>query len=70
LTKPGYALLDEATSALDEVNEANLYNDLKDMGVTWISVGHRPSLLKFHDQVLKLAENGEWTASPIKETAG
>ncbi len=68
LTKPGYALLDEATSALDEVNEANLYNDLKDMGVTWISVGHRPSLFKFHDQVLKLAENGEWTASPIKET--
>lgn len=68
LTKPGYALLDEATSALDEVNEANLYNDLKDMGVTWISVGHRPSLFKFHDQVLKLAENGEWTASPIRET--
>ena len=70
LTKPRYALLDEATSALDEVNEANLYNDLKDMGVTYISVGHRSSLLKFHDQLLKLSGNGEWAASPIKETAG
>jgi len=70
LTKPRYALLDEATSALDEVNEANLYNDLKEMGVTYISVGHRPSLLKFHDQLLKLSGDGEWTASPIKETAG
>lgn len=67
LTRPDYALLDEATSALDELNEANLYNDLKAMGVTCISVGHRSSLVKFHDQLLHLLGNGAWTLSPIEE---
>jgi len=60
LTKPRYALLDEATSALDEPNEANLYHELQNMGATYVSVGHRSSLLAFHEQVLHLQGNGEW----------
>ncbi|MHB8829573.1 MAG: ABC transporter ATP-binding protein/permease [Syntrophales bacterium] len=63
LTEPRYALLDEATSALDEANEANLYNELQKIGATYISVGHRSSLLPFHQQVLNLRGNGEWTSS-------
>jgi len=60
LTNPPYALLDEATSALDEANEANLYQELQKTGATYVSVGHRSSLLEFHEQVLQLRGNGEW----------
>jgi putative ATP-binding cassette transporter len=60
LVKPRYAVLDEATSALDVHNEATLYNQLKAAGTTYISVGHRPTLLDFHDNVLELRGESRW----------
>jgi putative ATP-binding cassette transporter len=60
LAKPGYAILDEATSALDGPNETQLYRELQTAGTTYISVGHRPSLRAFHDQVLELQGEGNW----------
>ena len=49
------ALLDEATSALDLRNEAIMYEALAAVeGVTFVSVGHRPSLLRFHKSRLRL----------------
>jgi putative ATP-binding cassette transporter len=60
LVEPRYAILDEATSALDADNEESLYQLLADSKTTLISVGHRPSILKYHPQVLELSGNGEW----------
>jgi putative ATP-binding cassette transporter len=60
LTKPRYAILDEATSALDLQNEAELYEQLQDTETTFVSVGHRLSLLKYHQQVLELKGKSEW----------
>ena len=60
LTKPGYAILDEATSALDGPNEALLYRELQNAGTTYISVGHRPSLPAYPDQVLELQGGRNW----------
>jgi len=60
LARPGYAILDEATSALDGANEALLYRELQNAGTTYISVGHRPSLLAYHDRVLELQGGGNW----------
>ncbi|MBC6481116.1 MAG: ABC transporter ATP-binding protein/permease [Hormoscilla sp. GM7CHS1pb] len=60
LTKPDYAILDEATSALDLQNEASLYQQLQKSGTTYISVGHRGSLLKYHQRVLELQGNQQW----------
>jgi vitamin B12/bleomycin/antimicrobial peptide transport system ATP-binding/permease protein len=60
LTRPGYAILDEATSALDAPNEELLYRELQNGGTTYVSVGHRPSLPAFHDQVLELQGEGNW----------
>ncbi|MGD1805115.1 ABC transporter ATP-binding protein/permease, partial [Dapis sp. BLCC M126] len=60
LTNPCYAILDEATSALDLQNEAELYQQLKATKTTFISVGHRLSLLKYHQQVLELTGNANW----------
>jgi vitamin B12/bleomycin/antimicrobial peptide transport system ATP-binding/permease protein len=59
LSQPKYVILDEATSALDVTNERRLYELLKSLGVTFISVGHRPSLKDYHQTVLNLtSENG------------
>ncbi|WP_288129093.1 ABC transporter ATP-binding protein/permease [Accumulibacter sp.] len=60
LSAPRYAILDEATSALDIANENSLYRQLAASGTTLVSVGHRPSILKYHPQVLELTGDGGW----------
>ncbi len=60
LTQPRYAILDEATSALDLQNEEELYKQLQDTKTTFVSVGHRLSLLKYHQQVLELKGKSQW----------
>jgi len=67
LNKPGFAVLDEATSALDIQNEANLYRKLRDLGIHYISVGHRSSILEYHDHVLDLQGPDRWSLLPVKE---
>lgn len=64
LAKPRYAMLDEATSALDIGNEERLYFQLSTGSTTLVSVSHRPTLLKYHQQVLELRGNGEWALHP------
>jgi ABC-type uncharacterized transport system fused permease/ATPase subunit len=68
VNRPRLVILDEATSSLDVVNENRMYGLLKEMGMkqvlkngdvtapgmTFISVGHRPSLLTYHDRRLSL----------------
>ena len=55
VNRPKLAILDEATSALDLNNEAVMYAALaKIPGITYVSVGHRPSLLRFHSARLRL----------------
>jgi putative ATP-binding cassette transporter len=58
--------LDEATSAVDIATEARLYQLLKTEGITYISVGHRETILAFHDQALELFPGGKWTIVPIE----
>ena len=67
LNHPGFAVLDEATSALDVENEANLYGKLKELGIRYISVGHRSSILKYHNRVLELQGQDKWQLIPVKE---
>ncbi|MEA5616269.1 ABC transporter ATP-binding protein/permease [Cronbergia sp. UHCC 0137] len=55
VTKPKYAILDEATSALDINNEEKLYNLLMEIDTTFISIGHRPTLKKFHQIIVNLS---------------
>ncbi|MGE8454864.1 MAG: ABC transporter ATP-binding protein/permease, partial [Pseudomonadales bacterium] len=60
LSRPRYAMLDEATSALDIGNEEDLYSQLCSTSTTLVSVSHRPTLLKYHHQVLELEGSGQW----------
>ncbi|XP_003924587.2 lysosomal cobalamin transporter ABCD4 isoform X1 [Saimiri boliviensis] len=65
--QPKYAVLDEATSALTEEVESELYRIGQQLGMTFISVGHRQSLKKFHSLILKLCGGGRWELVRIKE---
>ncbi|HEY9647490.1 MAG TPA: ABC transporter ATP-binding protein/permease [Chroococcidiopsis sp.] len=67
LSQPRYAILDEATSALDLTNERSLYTQLKAKGITFVSVGHRPSLLEYHDYVLELTGDTSWRLIPTAD---
>ncbi|KAK9057075.1 hypothetical protein SSX86_024442 [Deinandra increscens subsp. villosa] len=55
LSRPDLVLLDESTSALDEANEARLYEKINAAGITYISIGHRSSLRKFHKKALRIS---------------
>ena len=60
INQPRYVILDEATSALDVQNEANLYNYLLNTRTTFVSVGHRTTLIKYHRLVLQIEEGQQW----------
>jgi putative ATP-binding cassette transporter len=60
LNKPNYAILDEATSALDLDNEERLYQHLRAIGTTFLSVGHRSTLANYHQSVLELSQDKTW----------
>jgi len=60
LRKPRFAFLDEATSALDEENQKDLYQMIKKSGMGYISVGHRTTLIQYHDRLLTLDRSGSW----------
>jgi putative ATP-binding cassette transporter len=59
LIRPALIFLDEATSALDEKSEAALYRMLRES--PWrpaiVSVGHRSTLIQFHDRILDLTKH-------------
>lgn len=67
MTQPHYAVLDEATSALDLKNEQLLYQKLRDHTTNFISVGHRASLLRYHDYVLELKPDSSWQFIPAQD---
>ena len=60
LNSPQFAVLDEATSALDIETERYLYSLLIARELSIISVGHRPTLKEFHQNVLALNGKGNW----------
>ncbi len=69
LTKPKVVFLDEATSALDEGLEYAVYDllrtELPDTIV--VSVSHRPSVDRYHQQHLELLGEGEWRLGRVPE---
>lgn len=56
IQQPQWLFLDEATSALDEDTEATMYSLLRErlQQTTVVSVGHRSTLNKYHELVLRL----------------
>ena len=52
--RPRFCIMDESTSALDVELEDRCMHLCKDYGITVISVGHRPTLIKHHVNLLRL----------------
>lgn len=58
--------------------QAHLYRQIEKAGITYISIGHRKTLLKYHTRVLNIMksdsnDNGSsrnWSARPINQTSG
>ncbi|MHC5597802.1 MAG: ABC transporter ATP-binding protein/permease [Nostoc sp.] len=67
VTRPRFTILDEATSALDLNNEGNLYQQLQSTKTTFISVGHRESLLNYHQWVLELSPDSSWQIVNVQD---
>jgi vitamin B12/bleomycin/antimicrobial peptide transport system ATP-binding/permease protein len=61
LHAPQYLFLDEATASLDEAAEAQLYRLLEEKlpATTIVSIGHRSTLLAFHQRNVVLAKVGD-----------
>jgi putative ATP-binding cassette transporter len=68
IMRPGVVFLDEATSALDEGLEQSLYALLREElpDTIIVSVGHRSSLRRFHDELLELHTDGRWETSALQ----
>jgi len=67
VSRPKFAFLDEATSAVDIETEAHLYGVLREAGATYVSVGHRETILEHHDWALQLLPGATWKLMPIHE---
>ncbi|CCM00773.1 uncharacterized protein FIBRA_02815 [Fibroporia radiculosa] len=65
--RPKFAILDECTSAVSSDVEGRMYEHAKSLGITLITISLRPSLMRYHTQLLTLAGDGtgKWTLSRI-----
>jgi ABC-type uncharacterized transport system fused permease/ATPase subunit len=52
------AFLDEVTSAMDEQTEECIYSAVVESVGTFVSVGHRSTIKKFHTHELRISKHG------------
>ena len=63
--KPKYAILDECTSAVTLEIERIMYDHATELGITMMTVSHRPSLWKYHSHVLQYDGQGGYVFTEL-----
>ncbi|KAL9013066.1 MAG: hypothetical protein Q9173_002215 [Seirophora scorigena] len=58
--QPKYAILDECTSSVTLEIEKAMYDQAKELGVTLMTVSHRRSLWRYHDDILQFDGQGHY----------
>ena len=60
LAKPAWIFLDEATASLDPDSETAIYQTLKTYlpHTTLVSIAHRPSVARFHEERIRFERTG------------
>lgn len=56
--QPKFVIMDEATSSIDLDFEKAIMRRIIDMGITCVTVAHRPSMIQYHTQLLRFDGNG------------
>lgn len=57
---PKFVILDESTNAVSTDVEDYLFELLQRKKITFITLSHRPLLMKYHDYLLELKDDGNW----------
>lgn len=65
LSPARFAFLDEATTAISRSSEAHIYSLLRTALRSYVSVGDRERLERYHDYVLELEGGGKWSLEKI-----
>ncbi|KAJ7136070.1 ABC transporter transmembrane region 2-domain-containing protein [Mycena epipterygia] len=65
--RPKFAILDECTSAVSSDVEGRMYENLKKLDITLITISLRPSLAKYHTLLLTLTgdASARWTLTRV-----
>lgn len=66
---PKYAILDECTSAVSLEIEKILYTHAKELGITLLTVSHRPSLWQYHNVILQYDGHRGYTFTKLDPEA-
>uniref|UniRef100_A0A915AKD2 ABC transporter domain-containing protein n=1 Tax=Parascaris univalens TaxID=6257 RepID=A0A915AKD2_PARUN len=67
--RPIMAILDESTSSVSVSMEETMYRLLQQNGIHYVSVGHRPTLIDFHDFELRLTGHLTYEIRPLPASA-
>ncbi|KNE60139.1 hypothetical protein AMAG_05562 [Allomyces macrogynus ATCC 38327] len=63
--KPVLAFMDECTSAVSTDVEGLMYNRAKELGITLVTISHRPALFRYHQTLLRFKDDGDWEVTQI-----
>ncbi|KAH8100490.1 adrenoleukodystrophy protein [Cristinia sonorae] len=63
--KPKYAVLDEATSLVPTEMEGMMMDHATSLGITLLTVSHRPSLWKYHSMILQYDGQGGYVFTKL-----
>ncbi|KAG0146283.1 hypothetical protein CROQUDRAFT_44620 [Cronartium quercuum f. sp. fusiforme G11] len=62
---PRFGVMDECTSAVSTDVEGLMYEHAKSLGITLITISHKPSLVKYHERMIRLSPDGSWSVERI-----